>query len=356
VSRLNAALGLIRGQPGEKFGAQVKDLLTGFVVLLAAFAAGGVLLAFFKVNPFRAYVLLFTGAFGTLNNFAETLVQTSPLLLTGLGVAICFQCGVWNVGAEGQLYIGAIAAVGLGMNVWGLPGFTLLPVCILGSFLAGGLWGLLPGWLKVRFGANEVIVTIMLNYIAIILSTYLIAGPWASGLTPVTKSIDAAARLPILIPGTRLHSGFLIGLIMAVLLYFLMYRTVFGYQIRAVGNNPNAAKYAGIRVGSRMMLTLGIGGGVAALAGLGEVAGIHWNMPEQISPGYGFTGIVVALLGGLHPLWIILSSLFFSALFVGAESMQRVVGIPVSLVWVLQGLIVIFILASRLLGKYASTS
>jgi simple sugar transport system permease protein len=270
-------------------------------------------------------------------------------------VAICFQCGVWNVGVEGQLYIGAIATVGLGINFLGLPGYMLIPVCILGSFIAGGLWGLLPGWLKVRFGANEVIVTIMMNYIAIIFSTYLISGPWASGFTPVTKSIEPAARFPVLISGTRLHGGFVIGLVMAVLLAFLMYRTVLGYQIRAIGNNPDAARYAGVPVGRRMMLTLTIGGGVAGLAGLGEVAGIHGNMPDGISPGFGFIGIVVALLGGLHPLWIILSSLFFSALLVGAESMQRVVGIPVSLVWVLQGLIVICILASRLLTKDTSS-
>ena len=346
---------LVRGRFEDKPTSRFRDFLIGLGAISVAFVMSGILLAFFGVNPLKAYALLFTGAFGTLNNFAETLVQTSPLLLTGLGVAICFQCGVWNVGVEGQLYIGAIATVGLGINFLGLPGYMLIPVCILGAFIAGGLWGLLPGWLKVRFGANEVIVTIMMNYIAIIFATYLISGPWASGFTPVTKSIEPAARLPVLISGTRLHGGFVIGLVMAALLAFLMYRTVLGYQIRAIGNNPDAARYAGVPVGRRMMLTLAIGGGVAGLAGLGEVAGIHGNMPDGISPGFGFIGIVVALLGGLHPLWIILSSLFFSALLVGAESMQRVVGIPVSLVWVLQGLIVICILASRLLTKDTSS-
>ncbi len=356
MSLLDGTKALIRGQPGHGFFSRFRDFLMGLAALLGAFIVCGILLAYFGVNPLKAYGLLFAGAFGTVNNLAETLIQASPLLLTGLGVAICFQCGVWNVGAEGQLYIGAIATVGLGVNFLGLPTYLLLPVCIVGAFIAGGLWGLLPGWLKVRFGANEVIVTIMMNYIAIIFSTYLISGPWASGFTPVTKSIDDAARLPMLIQGTRLHSGFILGLIMSGLLAFLMYRTVFGYQIRAIGNNPNAARYAGISVGNRMMLTLAIGGGLAGLAGLGEVAGIHGNMPDQISPGYGFIGIVVALLGGLHPVWIIFSSLFFSALLVGAESMQRVVGIPVALVWVLQGSIVIFILASRLLTQYTSSS
>jgi simple sugar transport system permease protein len=215
---------------------------------------------------------------------------------------------------------------------------------------------LLPGWLKVRFGANEVIVTIMMNYIAAILGTYLITGPWASGFSPFTKPISPAAKLPVLIPGTRLHIGFVIGIVCAFLLYYLMYRTIFGYQLRTIGNNLRAAKYAGIATSRSIMLALAIGGGIAALAGLGEVAGIHSSMPLEISPGYGFSGILVALLAGLNPLWIILSSLIFSALFVGAESMQRVVGIPMSLVWVLQGLIVMFILASRLIGRFTSSS
>ena len=245
VSLLDGMKALIRGQPGHGSSSRFKDFLMGLAALLGAFIVCGILLAYFGVNPLKAYGLLFAGAFGTVNNLSETLIQASPLLLTGLGIAICFQCGVWNVGAEGQLYIGAIATVGLGVNFLGLPTYLLLPVCIVGAFIAGGLWGLLPGWLKVRFGANEVIVTIMLNYIAIIFSTYLISGPWASGFTPVTKSIDGAARLPLLIQGTRLHSGFILGLIMSGLLAFLMYRTVFGYQIRAIGNNPNAARYAG---------------------------------------------------------------------------------------------------------------
>ena len=171
---------LVRGRFEDEPTSRFRDFLIGLGAISVAFVTSGILLAFFGVNPLKAYALLFTGAFGTLNNFAETLVQTSPLLLTGLGVAICFQCGVWNVGVEGQLYIGAIATVGLGINFLGLPGYMLIPVCILGAFIAGGLWGLLPGWLKVRFGANEVIVTIMMNYIAIIFATYLISGPWAS--------------------------------------------------------------------------------------------------------------------------------------------------------------------------------
>lgn len=324
--------------------------------ILAALAVGAALLLSLRVNPLVAYGHLVLGSLGNLNGLTETLVKTTPLLLAGLSVALAFNGGVWNIGAEGQLYVGALAAVGVGINQLHLPSPLLLPLAILLGFLLGGLWGAIAGLLKVRLQANEVIVTIMMNYVAILGASYLVNGPWAMGFVPITKRIEPSAALPLLVPGTRLHAGLLIALLAALLVYVLIFKTRLGYEIRAMGHNLDAAVYAGMRVNRNAVLALGLGGGLAGLAGVGEVAGVHHVMMETISPGYGYTAIVVALLGKLHPLWMVLSAFLFSALYVGADAMQRAVGIPTAMVWVIQGLLVLFLLGSRLLNRYAGPS
>jgi simple sugar transport system permease protein len=308
------------------------------------------------VNPFQAYRYLLFSAFADRNSLAEIVVKMAPLMLAGLGVAIAFHCGVWNIGAEGQLYVGALVATGIGISWTGLPPYLLLPLIILSSAIGGGLYGAFPGWLKVRLGANEIIVTIMLNYVAIYGANFLIHNPWRepSGRVPKSADIVEAARLPLLLEGTRMHAGILLALLCMVLVFILIRKTVLGYRLRAVGRNPDAAHYGGIPVRRTVVLGMALSGALAGLAGMGEVTGIHHNMVDDFSPGYGFTAIVIALLGKLHPVGVALSSLLFAALQVGAESMQRAFRIATSLVWILQGLVVLFALGGRLLTRYTS--
>ena len=320
-------------------------------IIIGAFAAVGLVLMMFGANPARIYWEMAEGAFGSLNGVAETLVYATPILLTGLAAIVCFRCGMWNIGAEGQLYLGAIAAVGLGFNRFGLPAWLLLPIMAFGAFASGALWASVPGLLRTRFGANEVIVTIMMNFLAAILATSLISGPWASGATPVTKSIAAAGYLPILIPGTRLHANILLALASAVILWVVLNRSVLGFEIRAIGLNPRSARVAGIRVDRVIVMSFLISGGVAGLAGFNEIAGVHHNLPEHMSPGFGFTGIAVALLADLNPAWAIVSAVFIGALNVGADAMQRATGVPVALVWVIEGSILLALLASGALRR-----
>ncbi len=347
-------------QPGASAAAagvwrkRLSALLLPVAAVVAAFVVTGLLMAVTGVNPIRAYTYLFLHSFTDRNSLAEIVVRTGPLLLTGLAVAVAFQCGMWNIGAEGQLYVGAIATTGIGITFIHLPSVILLPLIVLVSMGAGGLYGALPAWLKVRFGANEIIVTIMLNYVAMLGASYLLSNPWKepSGLVPRSANIVEAAQLPRMVSGTRIHAGILLALAAAAIMYVLLQKTVLGYRLRAVGRNPKAAHYGGIRVGRTLIGGMFISGGLAGLAGLGEIAGIHYHLLDDFSPGYGFTGIIVALLGNLHPIGVTVAAVLFAALQVGAESMQRTFRIATSLVWILQGLVVLFALGSRFLRRY----
>ncbi len=317
----------------------------GAVVLtLAAVTA---LLVALDVNPLSTFGFIIVGAVGSTYNLTETLVQATPLIFAGLGVALSFTARLWNIGAEGQLYVGAIAAVSVGLNVLGLPLPVVMPLALFAGVLAGAVWGLIPAVLKLRFQAQEVLVTIMLNYVAIILSSMIISGPWAHGIVPRTRSIVPAAELPIIFPGTRFHIGVLIALVCAVVVWGLVYRTVLGYRIRMVGLNVDASRLAGIRVGTIVTATFCISGGLAGLAGATLVLGIHHALVDGLSPGYGYTAIAVALLGGLHPLWTVMAAVLFAALYVGTQNMQIATGLPVSLVLVIQSVLVLVLLGTR---------
>jgi len=330
----------------------IRDVLTGPLgIVVASFVVVGLALVPFGINPLEVYAAMLQGALGSPNAIAETLIYAAPILLTATAAIVCFRAGMWNVGADGQLYMGAIAALLVGYNAFGLSSVVLIPMMAVAAFAGGGAWGAIPGFLRTRYGANEVIVTIMMNFLATICATYLISGPLASGTTPITKPIAAEGFLPVLIDGTRLHANLLTALLVAVLTYLLLNHTVFGYEIRAVGQNPRAARVAGIPVKRIAFLSFVLSGGIAGLAGLGEVGGIHHAIPDQLSPGFGFTGIAVALLANLNPLWAIASALFLAVLNVGANSMQRVVGVPVALVWVIQGFILLSLLARGALKR-----
>ncbi len=328
------------------------ELATGAVVL--TLAAVAVLLVALDVNPLSTFGFIVVGAVGSPYNLSETLVQATPLILAGLGIALSFTARLWNIGAEGQLYAGAIGAASIGLNVLGLPLPIVMPLALLAGVLAGAVWGLIPAVLKLRFQAQEVLVTIMLNYVAIILSSMIISGPWAHGIVPRTRSIVQAAELPVIFPGTRFHIGVLIALACAVVVWGLIYRTVLGYRIRVVGMNVDAARLAGIRIGPVVIATFCISGGLAGLAGATLVLGIHHALVDGLSPGYGYTAIAVALLGGLHPFWTVVAAVLFAALYVGSQNMQIVTGLPVSLVLVIQSLLVLVLLATRVIHTRVS--
>jgi general nucleoside transport system permease protein len=330
---------------------RVREIATAFGLTLLVAALCAVLLAVTGVNPLRAYLEIVRGAFGSPNAIAECLVYATPITLTALSVILCFRCGLWNIGADGQLYIGAIAAVGVGFNTMNLPGALVLPAMLVAGFAAGAAYAAIPAFLRLRFGSSEVIVTIMMNFLAATFAIYLIGGPWASGITPATGPIVSSGVLPIIIPGTRLSASFIIAILAAAILSRVLSSSVFGFQVRTIGQNINAAKYAGIRVNRTMFLSFAAGGGLAGLAGFGEIAGIYHNLPAGLSPGFGYTGIVVALLAKLNPVRAVVVAFLLGALNVGADSMQRALGVPVSIVAIMEGLLILLILAARLIDR-----
>jgi ABC-type uncharacterized transport system permease subunit len=315
--------------------------------IIFALLIGAILIASQGKNPIEAYGFLLKGAFGNKGSIGETLVKTLPLILTGLGVTFAYQCGVFNIGAEGQLMMGALGATWFGLTFKFLPATILLPVCLLGAFLFGVLWGAIPGYLKAKKGLNEIINTILLNYVAIQLVSWAVKGPLREkGPFPQTPLLVQGAWLPKIWHGTRLHAGVFVGIMCAILVYYFLFHTAYGYKLRVVGLNRHAAEYAGINVPFNFIMALAISGGLAGLAGAGEILGIQHRLMDGLSSGYGFDGIAVALIAQLNPFGVLLASLLFGALRAGANTMQRAVGIPTSIVDIIQGLIIFFVVAS----------
>jgi simple sugar transport system permease protein len=335
------------------------DALLPVFATLAALLVGAVMLLFLKVNPVEAYQALWEGAFGSPNAFAETLVKATPLLLVAIGICISFRGDVINIGGEGQMIIGALLATWLGLTLTGLYGWAMILVAIVAGFIGGAIWGGIPGFLKAYFNVNEILSTVMMNAIAVQLMNFLLRGPMIdpsqaelASKIPQTARLLEIFRLPRLVP-TRLHLGGLIAIALAILVYILLWRTTLGYRIRAVGQNPHAARYAGIKVQRYVVLALLLSGAFAGLAGMNQVYGVNYRMitdgsSSGFTGGAGFNGIVVALFGQLHPLWSIPASVLFGGLLVGANSMQRAVQVPSAFVTVLNGLVVIFVVSSEI--------
>ena len=332
----------------------LRELGLGLVAIVFSFLVVAVLMVAVGVNPIAAYGALVRGSLGSLNGIGETLVRTTPLLLIGLGISIAFRGGMWNIGAEGQLLLGAIGATLAGLYLPEMPQIIHLPLLMLAGIAFGALWGAIPGYLRSKWGANEIVITIMMNYLAIFLLSYLVNGPMKDmnrvPPQPQTANLPPSALLPRLLPPTRTHAGIVIALVTTMIVWFILERTVLGYEIKAAGSNPIAAKQGGIRTVFTGTVAMLLSGGLAGLAGMSEIAGIHRRLLEGISPGYGYLAIAVALFGGLNPVGVLLSSLFFGALVVGADSMGRAVGVPVATVYLLQGLVLIFVLGRRILG------
>lgn len=280
----------------------------------------------------------------------ESLVASTPYILAGLAVAIGFKGGLFNIGAEGQFLMGALASAWVGYT-FNLPWYLHLPLALLGGALAGALWGAIPGYLKAATGAHEVVNTIMMNYIAFRLSDWLLNGPMkAVGYRPITPLIESTATLPRFFPDpSRLNLGFIIALLVALLVYWLLFKTTFGFEIRAVGANPDAAKYAGMSVTRNFVLIMALSGALAGLGGATQVLGIdHW-VGQGFSAGYGFDSIAIALLGKSHPLGVVLAALLFGTLRSGATRMQSMAGIPIDIVSIIQGLVIVFVAAPAII-------
>jgi len=282
-------------------------------------------------SPFSVFYLVARGAAGSQFALMETLTRATPLIFTGLAVAVAFRAKLWNIGAEAQLYVGAVVTVVLGTGALPLPSVILIPTIALASMLAGALLLLGPALLKTRFGVDEVVTTLLLNFIVLLFVSMLLEGvlkdPMGLGW-PQSQKVIADAQLPRLIQGKRLHLGFVIALVSALVVWVIVKRTVLGYEMRAVGHNPEAARFAGIPVNTVLAKTALLSGGLAALAGFSEVAGLKGNLTLDLSPGFGYSGIVVAMLAMLNPLGVVVSAIFVAGIFVGADAMSRSAGVP----------------------------
>ncbi len=321
-----------------------------------------------------AYGALFVGSFGSFDRlleglgvffstgetrlllraiypFTESLVTATPYILTGLAVAIGFRAGLFNIGAEGQFFIGALCSAYVGYSIVGLPAFIHLPLALLAGAVGGALWGAVPGYLKARFGAHEVVNTIMMNWIAFRLSDWLLTGPMkASGFRPVTPNVEHTAELPRLFADPlRFNWGFFLALGMAFLVWWLLFKTTIGFELRSVGNNPDGAKYAGMSITRNIVLVMVLSGGLAGLAGSAQVLGVDRWVGQGFSAGYGFDSIALALLGKSHPLGVVLAALLFGFLRSGATRMQSMAGIPIDIISVIQGLVIIFVAAPAII-------
>ncbi len=339
-----------------------------FIPLLAGAAGllvGAVMLLLLGANPVEAYVAMAEGAFGSPNSLADTIVKATPLLFVGIGICIAYRGGVINIGGEGQIVVGSLAATAVALTFPRLPAWVMVPSALLAGFIGGAFWGAIAGVLKSYFRVNEVLSTVMLNFIAIQFMGFLLHGPLLdpteidnSIRIPQTERLPIASDLIRWVP-TRLHLGVAIAILMAVLVYIFLWRTTIGYRIRAVGLNPIAARYAGISVARYQVLAILLSGAFAGLGGAVDVLGVtHRLFTDGSLTGFtgnaGFNGIVVALFGGLHPIGTIPASILFGALLVGANSLQRTVQVPSALVTTLDGLIVVFVVSSQIWARRRS--
>jgi len=335
--------------------SRTASFLVPFISLLLALIFGGIILLAAGANPLTTYKAMFLGAFGSKYSLSETMVKAIPLMLCGLGVSIAFRMLFWNIGAEGQLAVGGIAAAGVAL-FWAerLPAALLLPAMFVAGFVAGALWGLVPALLKAFIRVNEIITTLMMNYVAILWVEYLFYGPWkdpAGYGFPGTAQFPEAGWLPRL-PGTRLHLGLAFAIVAAIFIWLVLGRTKWGYEIRVIGENPRAATYAGISLMRNIILVMILSGGLAGLAGMAEVSGISHRLQKGLTVGYGYTAIIVAWLGKLNPWGVLLVAILLAGLLVGGDQIQITMQLPAAVALILQGAILFFMLGGELFARY----
>lgn len=336
------------GKPAKsagRFGASLRKMLVPVLAVFTALVVGGIVIKVSGGDPFLAYQGLWEGAFGSPKAISETFIWATPYIFAGLAVALGFKGGLFNIGAEGQFYIGALFGVWIGFALPGLPMIVHLPLALLGGALAGAIWGGIAGLLKATRGAHEVITTIMLNYIAFALTDFMVNGPLRSeGTAPRTPDVQPGAVLPEIFGAPdRLHWGFVLALLLLVAYWFLTVRMPLGLQIKTIGANPDAARYAGISVPRTTVIAMMISGGLCGLAGAVEVLGVYRYMPAAFTTGYGFDSIAISLLGQGHPVGILIAAILFGAMNNGATYMQFAAGVSNNIIAVLQAFIVIFV-------------
>lgn len=333
----------------------LKGLLKAVVAVAAAVALSWLLLTLFGYNAKEAIISLYNASFENLRVLGTMLNRASPLIFTGIAVAIAYRGSVFNIGADGQFLAGAIVSTWIGVTFVSLPGPLLVSLIVLGGALGGALWAFIPGLLKAKNGISEVITTIMFNYIALQMVGFLVRGPLrdTSQAEPQSFAVAQQAHLPYLFTGTRLHPGFFVAVVMAVLSFIVLFKTYFGYEIRAVGFNSVASRYAGIHVNRTVVGTMLVSGALAGMGGAFEVAGATHFLYENISGGYGYTAIAVSVLAGNNPLGVVFSALLFGFLTTGSTAMQRNIGISSSFADVVQGIIIIFVAVAAVRGTRA---
>lgn len=346
-------LRLVKVQQAGGRGGALHSIGVSLVSIAAALLFCSIFILASGLNPLMVYSRMAVGAFGSTFGWSETIVKAIPLLLCGTGVAIAYRIQIWNIGAEGQLIAGAIAATGVTVYGATLPSGMMLPAMFLAGAAAGAIWGMLTAIPRMYFEVNELITSLMLNYIALSLLDYFVFGPWKDpkGFNFPGTPVFTLAQQLLTFGGTRVHYGIFFALAAAGIYAFINYRTRLGYEWKIIGANPNAARYAGIRMSRQIMIVMLLSGGLAGIAGMSEVSGVAHRLMYGISPGYGYTAIIVAWLAKLNPFGMLLSSVLFGGLIVGGYSVSTI-GLPTSISLMLQGAILFFLIGGEQLAKY----
>lgn len=326
-----------------------------FAAVLITFLITSIILLLSKVNPIQAFYYFLIDPLSNRASLIEVLVKTTPLFLTGIAVALAFACGYWNIGAEGQLIAGATAAAGLGMVVQNVSPWVGIPIMVIGGFIAGAAWALLPAILKVKLSVDEIVTTLLMNYVVLYVVSFLLNGPWRTTTNPgwpQSPEISMATRFVKLIPRTRLHVGFIIALAIIFVVWFILTKTKLGYQMRASGFGKEAAHFTGININRTVLISALLSGGIAGIAGAGEIGGIHYHLIEALSGGLGYTGVIVATMASLNPIGVIPSALFIGLIETGSRSVSRALSVPIHLGGIVEGLLLLIILGAFLFQNY----
>lgn len=311
-------------------------VLTFATLVSISLGVTAMLISIFGLDVSEVFHTLFYGAFGTLNAISQSLNRANPILLCGLGLILAYRCGIWNVGAEGQLYVGALVAVVTGLFISGIPKPVHIFIMLGAGFAGGTVWGLIPAYLRVKFNTNILITTLLMNFVGIWLVYYAVRFPLKSEQTfnPITDFIEPSARLPLLIQGQPLHAGFIISILLTFGVWYLLEKTVLGYRIKAIGANPLAARYSGIPDNRVIITTMILSAGLCGLAGMGEVSGVNYILHQRISADFGFLAIAVVFIGRLNPWGVLAAAIFFGGLLVGARVAQATHGLPLTVIQV----------------------
>ena len=331
------------------------QFLTPFIAVFIALLISSFFILLAGVNPLNSYKELFIGSFGSKNAVAETLSRATPIILTGLAASIAFRARFWNIGAEGQLYAGALAVTFFGTGIIELPAIIMIPFLFMVGAIAGGLLLLPLVLLKIYYKVDEVVTTLLTNFIVILLVSYLLEGPWKDPMSlgwPQGASVIDQGILPQILSKTRLHLGFIFSIIFAILIWIVLSKHLIGYKIKAVGFNSSAASHSGIPVLKTIFIVALLSGGMAGMAGVTETAGLKGYLTLDLSPGFGYAGIAVAMLAGLHPIGVIASGIFLASIYVGADAMSRSMNVPTYLADVIVAITILCVLMSLVINQY----